>query len=215
MFNRKMIAAAVALAFAGAAQAQDAELAKIREEIRQMKESYERRIETLEKRLSEAEGKARKPTEDAAGPAAVQSPGPVQSAAAAANAFNPAISLILQGTLSGTSQDPNTYQITGFMPSGGEVGPPKRSFGLVLSTRGTDQLCVSELGPQHRRRVHARHRLDAGSCLTARLRRQTNVRPDSRRTPGFLDGVAGQDVDAVDEQRTADRRRRQPHRRGP
>ena len=27
-------------------------------------------------------------------------------------------------------QDPNTFQITGFMPSGGEVGPPKRSFGL-------------------------------------------------------------------------------------
>ena len=60
MFNRKLIAAAVALACAGAAQAQDAELAKIREEIRQMKESYEQRIETLEKRLAEAEAKAGK-----------------------------------------------------------------------------------------------------------------------------------------------------------
>ena len=45
-------------------------------------------------------------------------------------AFNPAISLILQGTYADTSQDPNTFQITGFMPSGGEVGPPKRSFSL-------------------------------------------------------------------------------------
>ena len=44
MFNRKLIAAAIAMAFAAPAQAQDAELAKIREEIRQMKESYERRI---------------------------------------------------------------------------------------------------------------------------------------------------------------------------
>jgi predicted component of type VI protein secretion system len=66
VFNRNLIAAAIALAFAGAAQAQDAELAKIREEIRQMKESYERRIETLEKRLAEAEATAGKPTGGAA-----------------------------------------------------------------------------------------------------------------------------------------------------
>jgi hypothetical protein len=46
------------------------------------------------------------------------------------NAFNPAVSLILQGTYANTSQDPSTFQITGFTPSGGEVGPPKRSFGL-------------------------------------------------------------------------------------
>src|SRR6185369_5216496 len=55
------------------------------------------------------------------------------SAAASRNsesAFNPAISLILQGTYGNLSQDPNTYQITGFVPSGGDVGPPKRSFGL-------------------------------------------------------------------------------------
>ena len=125
MFNRNLIAAAIALAFAGAAQAQDAELAKIREEIRQMKESYERRIETLEKRLAEAEATAGKTADGAARQAAA-----VQSAPAAASAFNPAVSLILQGTFADTKQDPNTYQITGFMPSGGEVGPPKRSFGL-------------------------------------------------------------------------------------
>jgi hypothetical protein len=125
VFNRNLIAAAIALAFAGAAQAQDAELAKIREEIRQMKESYERRIETLEKRLAEAEATAGKAADGAARQAAA-----VQSAPAAASAFNPAVSLILQGTFADTKQDPNTYQITGFMASGGEVGPPKRSFGL-------------------------------------------------------------------------------------
>jgi hypothetical protein len=54
------------------------------------------------------------------------------------NAFNPAVSLILQGTYANTSQDPNTYQITGFVPSGGEVGPPKRSFGL-----GESELVIS------------------------------------------------------------------------
>jgi hypothetical protein len=46
------------------------------------------------------------------------------------NAFNPAISLILQGTAARSSQDPATYQITGFAPSGGEVAPAPRSFSL-------------------------------------------------------------------------------------
>jgi hypothetical protein len=126
-----LIAAATALAFAGTAQAQDGEIAKIREEIRQMKEGYERRIEALEKRLAEAEATAGKAKEEAARqPATVAPPVAVQSAPATASAFNPAISLILQGTFADTKQDPNTFQITGFMPSGGEVGPPKRSFGL-------------------------------------------------------------------------------------
>src|SRR5262245_22548378 len=46
------------------------------------------------------------------------------------SAFNPEISLTLQGTAASLSQDPNTYQITGFAPSGGEVAPPRRGFGL-------------------------------------------------------------------------------------
>jgi hypothetical protein len=40
------------------------------------------------------------------------------------------MSLILQGSYARTSRDPNQFRITGFVPSGGEVGPPKRSFGL-------------------------------------------------------------------------------------
>ena len=58
MFNRHLIAAAIAFACAGPALAQDAELGKIREEIKQMKDAYEKRIQELEKRLSEAEAKA-------------------------------------------------------------------------------------------------------------------------------------------------------------
>src|SRR5262245_5630620 len=93
-----------------------------------MKETYERRIQTLEKRLVEAEATAAKAESAArAAPPPVQ---PAQSGPATASAFNPAISLILQGTYADTKQDPNTFQITGFMPSGGEVGPPKRSFSL-------------------------------------------------------------------------------------
>lgn len=53
--------------------------------------------------------------------------------AARENAFNPAISLILQGTFARSSQDPETYQITGFAPSGGEVGPLRRGFSIAES----------------------------------------------------------------------------------
>ena len=141
MFKRILIAAAIALAYTGPALAQNAELAKIREEIRQMKDAYEKRIQTLEKRLTEAESKAGKAESTASkaettATTAEQSAAKAETAASSAgnrtgeNAFNPAVSLILQGTFAKTSQDPNQFQITGFAPSGGEVGPPKRSFGL-------------------------------------------------------------------------------------
>src|SRR5687768_14828238 len=130
MFRRTLIATAISLAFAGPAPAQDSEIAKIREEIRQMKDGYERRIDALEKRLAEAEAKAGK-TAAAAAPAATAAAPARAGRDAGESAFNPAISLILQGTYAHTRQDPESYQITGFVPSGGEVGPPKRSFGLA------------------------------------------------------------------------------------
>ena len=108
--------------------AQDAELAKIRDEIRQMKEAYEKRIEALEKRLQETEAKAGK-AEDAANQAATQA----SSRPVGENAFNPAISLIMQGTVARSSRDPARYQITGFAPSGGEVAPPGRGLRLAES----------------------------------------------------------------------------------
>jgi len=145
VFRRNLIAAAVTLAFVlpPPASAQDAELAKIRDEIKQMKDAYEKRIQNLEKRLSEAEAKAGKA--EATASKAEQSAANAESAASSAtaarggeNAFNPATSLILQGAYARTSQDPNRFQITGFAPSGGEVGPPRRSFGL-----GESELIVS------------------------------------------------------------------------
>ncbi len=143
MFKRNLIAVAVAFTFSGPALAQDADLAKIREEIKQMKDSYEQRIQALEKRLAVAEAKAGKAEQSAASAetaasAAANSRGP--------NAFNPEISLILQGTYARTSQDPNDYHITGFLPSGGEVGPPKRSFGL----QETELAMASNIDPYFR-----------------------------------------------------------------
>ena len=54
-------------------------------------------------------------------------------AQAARDAFNPPMSIILQGTFARSSQDPETYRIGGFAPSGGEVGPPRRGFSLAES----------------------------------------------------------------------------------
>jgi hypothetical protein len=47
--------------------------------------------------------------------------------------FNPEISVILQGTAARIKEDPESYQITGFAPSGGEVGPPRRGLSLAES----------------------------------------------------------------------------------
>ena len=41
--------------------------------------------------------------------------------------------MILQGTAARIKENPETYQITGFAPSGGEVGPPRRGFSLAES----------------------------------------------------------------------------------
>jgi hypothetical protein len=96
---RKCLCAAALAAAMPPALAQDAEVEKLREEIRQLQE----RVQAVE---------AAKPR------------------AAGENAFNPAVSLILQGTAARSSQDPASYQITGFAPSGGEVAPAPRSFSL-------------------------------------------------------------------------------------
>ena len=111
---------AVALAMAALpAYAQDAELAKLREALKQLQEQ----VQQLEKRLQDAQAAARSPV-----------------------AFNPDISLILQGSVARSSRDPATYQISGFAPSGGEVRPAQRSFNL-----GESELVVaSNIDPYFR-----------------------------------------------------------------
>ena len=131
MFRQCLFAWAAALACAGTALAQEADLSMIREEVKQLKEANDERARALEKRLTEAEARAARAERTAAGATGAGARG-------GESAFNPAISLILQGTYANTKEDPNTYQITGFVPSGGEVGPPRRSFGL-----GESELVIS------------------------------------------------------------------------
>lgn len=46
------------------------------------------------------------------------------------NAFNPAISLILDGKYRNLSKDPDTWQLGGFIPGAEEPGPGDRGFGI-------------------------------------------------------------------------------------
>jgi hypothetical protein len=117
--------AACVIAAAAPAFGQDSELQRLRQEMKEAQRGYEERMQALEKRLAEAEARASQPPAPAERPASAPATG-----RAGDNAFNPGISLILQGTYARTSQDPDNFVISGFLPSGGEVGPPKRSFGL-------------------------------------------------------------------------------------
>jgi hypothetical protein len=112
-----MIAVVLTQAFIPAHAADDAELEKIRNEIKQLKQTDDARISELEKRLQQAETAAAPPQK--------------------ANAFNPAISLILSGTYAHLSQDPANYQISNFpMPTDVEIGPGFRGFSLTESELG-------------------------------------------------------------------------------
>src|SRR5712691_5712155 len=109
MFRSMWCAMAFAMA-ALPAQAQESDTAKMREELRQLQQ----RLQQLEKRLQETENVAAQASARPAGE----------------NAFNPAVSVILQGTAARSSRDPATYQITGFARPAGEIEPARRGFSL-------------------------------------------------------------------------------------
>src|SRR5450759_2942441 len=98
MFKKTCLSVAVAALLShplAAAAATDADLQAIREQIRQLKQSYEQRIMQLEQRLELAEAKQADAVQVQTQQARVAS---VQPAASSEGAFNPAVSLILGGT---------------------------------------------------------------------------------------------------------------------
>jgi len=143
MFKARMLALAVTAALGmphAASAATEDDLKDLREQVRQLRQSYEKRIETLERRLQQAE-KSANTAQTRAGNAEVvaqQAAAQASSRPTGENAFNPAISLILNGTHGNLSQDPNTYRINGFTPTMGEVNPPLRGPSL-----GESELAVT------------------------------------------------------------------------
>lgn len=138
---RAALAAALFLAFPVHA-ANDADLAQIREQLKQMKDVYEQRINALENRLAQAETLA-KATAGKAEASATQAQMTAQQAGSSqqrtsASGFNPEISLILSGSYTNLSQNPAQRRLQGFIPSNGEKLPEGRSFNL-----GESELALS------------------------------------------------------------------------
>ena len=122
------LVAAACAALAPAAHADD-EAVALRAELESLKSDYDARVAALEARIAQLETTAAATA--AAAEIAPAEPAPAPAAAGGgASAFNPAISLVLGGHYADTSRDPGDWTMAGFMPSGGEVGPGERSFGL-------------------------------------------------------------------------------------
>jgi hypothetical protein len=142
----RLAVALAALLPLAASAADPADLSAIRAEIDALKKSYESRLLDLEARLTAAEAAAAKaqpkpkPTQTEvvtapAAPAVASAPASSGTSGGGTNAFNPAISLILSGGYTSTSQDPASYRIAGFVPSG-DIGPGDRGFNLAETELG-------------------------------------------------------------------------------
>lgn len=147
MFSLRPAALCVALAaaFPGAAfSAGDADIRQLREQLRELRDSYQQRIDALERRLAETEMRAATAASAAAAAGstageAARSVARVEAVAAetraaaqptSESAFNPQVSLIIDSKFTRLQRDPSAYRIDGFIPSGGEVGPPRKGFSL-------------------------------------------------------------------------------------
>lgn len=128
MSHLRPVAAALLLCFSSPLWAAD-DVAALRTELEALKAEYASKVSALETRIDQLEAASA-----AASAAADAPPAPALAAAPPtgnpASAFNPAISMILAGSYTGTSEDPNTYRIAGFIPNDGEAGPDARSFNL-------------------------------------------------------------------------------------
>ncbi|MDP1537718.1 MAG: TonB-dependent receptor [Burkholderiales bacterium] len=138
MNHASLMVLAASGALASLPAAADADLQALREEIAQMKQAYEQRINALEKRLVDTEKQAADNAQVAR--AASRQP-------AAASAFNPEISMILSGMYNNTSRDPRQdptgaagreRRIQGMLPAGGEFNPEGRAWNL-----GESELAIS------------------------------------------------------------------------
>jgi len=147
--------AAALLLAAGAPMAahaqQDSELQAIRRQIDELRQHYERDIRALERRLKAAEAAAAPAPQAGAAPTAAEPPAvaddaqtasaspaaaaaapataPVSAPASGPSAFNPGISLILQGSYRHFRTDPAERGVTGYVPAG-EFDIGERGFSL-------------------------------------------------------------------------------------
>ncbi|SCK48572.1 Phosphate-selective porin O and P [Variovorax sp. HW608] len=149
--SRAGLVLALAMPLGALAEPTSSDVDALRREIQSMRADYEARLQALEQRVKAAEAAAAQPPAGAStggtasAAAAPLAPPPPAAAAVAstagggggANSFNPALSLILSGAYTRTSQDPANYAITGFpLPPNAEIGPGTRGFSLSESELG-------------------------------------------------------------------------------
>ena len=127
-----------------AGAATDSDLAELRAQIRQMRESYEAQINALEQRLLGLEKVARadKPIDARTEPLAARAVGP----SVGEGAFNPAISVVLNGAYGNFSKDPDRYALSGFVPANNGLSPGTRGFGL----RESELSFAANIDPNYR-----------------------------------------------------------------
>jgi len=125
MLSFRPVAALFALALLPAVSGAADDVGALRAELQALKNEYGARVDALESRIQQLEA-APAVVADVPPPA----PEPRVASGSNASAFNPAISLILGGSYTSTSRNPEDWNIAGFPPSGGEVGPGERSFNL-------------------------------------------------------------------------------------
>jgi hypothetical protein len=107
-----------------------AELAKLQHGYDQKMRAMERRVEDAEKKAAAATATATEAQHALASAQAAPAPqpatpAPANNAPSAANAFNPAIGVVLDGKAMGSSHNPNTWRVPGFA-LGDEAKPPPR-----------------------------------------------------------------------------------------
>ena len=99
------------------------ELADIRQQMESLQQQYETRLKELETRLEQAEAQVKQNRAEiseakTAPPAAATATYPETATSsgtpAAANAFNPALSVVLQGSVNSYSENPDNYALPGF-----------------------------------------------------------------------------------------------------
>jgi hypothetical protein len=99
------------------------ELAAIRQQMESLQKQYEAQLKELETRLERAEAEVKQTRAEISGAktappatAAATYPEPATSSGtpAAANAFNPALSVVLQGSVNSYSENPDKYALPGF-----------------------------------------------------------------------------------------------------
>ncbi|MDF1819247.1 MAG: hypothetical protein P1U54_11445 [Immundisolibacteraceae bacterium] len=103
----------------------ETELESLKRQLDELKQDYEQRVEALEARLLKTEATAQQVITETRNIAAA----PVRQNSVAPNAFNPAISLILDGRYANFDKDPEAYELPGYS-LGGESGLGSRGLSL-------------------------------------------------------------------------------------